>query len=332
MPITIIKKPKHSNKTQTLSENPPVSLDGSNASQSPVPFIDKISLVFTPPNNDIAHDLYRSVFASLDDSDLFAPTSGGMKGGYKIAKRIALPSIVDFKKLPLFQLRYDKLTKIAEKMRLEFVPQDLGQLGMIELHAAMVSLVDDGWASIAKHALVTRIDVAVDLHGVRMDGFLFLPKQTATTMRWTMNGVVESVVIGKNKGNQTLIYDRKAKRLAKDPKWKGGKGVRIERRLVGLKGLKLSALIGLKNPFANMVLTQNIPGPPRSGKEWEWSMFCDSVKVRGLTDALKLLPAERRTKYRKHLSAHSQPWWNPAEIWTAWPNMIKELKISSTDW
>ena len=61
-------------------------------------------------------------------------------------------------------------------------------------------------------------------------------------------------------------------------------------------------------------------------------MFCDSVQVRGLTDALALLPVERRTKYRKHLKAHPQPWWNPEKIWQSWPAMLDELKIASTKW
>ena len=47
---------------------------------------------------------------------------------------------------------------------------------------------------------------------------------------------------------------------------------------------------------------------PAHSKGWEWSIFCDSVKVRGLSDALKLLPVERWTKYRKHLAAHPRPW------------------------
>jgi hypothetical protein len=57
----------------------------------------------------------------------------------------------------------------------------------------------------------------------------------------------------------------------------------------------------------------------------------DSVKVRGLNAALAMLPdtEERRTKYRKHLNAHTQPWWKPDAIWAQWPAMLDELKIAS---
>ncbi len=56
-------------------------------------------------------------------------------------------------------------------------------------------------------------------------------------------------------------------------------------------------------------------------------MFEDSVKVRGLTAALAVLPEERRTKYRAYLKEHTKPWWKPDAIWGNWSQALKILEV-----
>lgn len=82
--------------------------------------------------------------------------------------------------------------------------------------------------------------------------------------------------------------------------------------------LEIDDLGWAKNPFAGMAFTM-MPGPPPGEKEWRWSMFEDSVKARGLENALALLPTDRRTEYRAYLKQHPKPWWNPEAIWANWP-------------
>jgi hypothetical protein len=315
--ITYVKKP--SNKTQTLPENPP---------KAPKPFIDKITVVLDPATERDAYYTHHELFTVLDDKELCKDAGKGAKWGpYKVAKRLMLPSLVDEKKYPLLQYAYSG--QKADQLRLEFVPVDLGHDGMTGLHAALAMMVNGGWGYFVKHGRVTRIDVTVDIPNTRMDQFLFLPQQALTTMQWNVDGHLQSLVFGKENGNQTLIYSRSAKRLAKGQDWAGKPEVRIERRLRNLKNMKVSGLPSLPNPFSAMQMTLNLPGPPPDGKDWEWSIFEDSVKIRGLNAALALLPEERRTKYRKHLAAHPQPWWNPDAIWAQWPAMLDELKIAS---
>ena len=137
---------------------------------------------------------------------------GGKGKGFSIAKRIALYSIVDFKRLPLLQVAYEKPTQRITKVRLEFVPVDHKPQGMIELRAAMIGFLDHGWAFIAKHARVSRIDVSVDLPGVRMDSFLFLSQQAATTTRWTLKGTLQNFASGRA-GRATAWLVRTGTRL-----------------------------------------------------------------------------------------------------------------------
>ena len=52
-----------------------------------------------------------------------------------------------------------------------------------------------------------------------------------------------------------------------------------------------------------MVLAEKLPAhpPEKAPKKDDWVMFCDSVHVRGLDNALALIPPERRTAYRDHI-------------------------------
>lgn len=314
MVVTIKYKSKPSNKAETLPKSP---------------FIDKISIILKPESKQDAHDMYMGLFQSLDDPEVWASASKGK--GFNLGKRIKLPSVVDHKRWPLFQARYYAKAQQIETIRLEFVPVDLGPQGMGELHSVMMTVMDGGWEYVAKHGHVSRIDVSVDLPGVRMDGFQFLPKYPSTTMRWTLNGDLQNVAFGKTKGNQTLIYNRKTKRLSKKQGWDGQSVVRIERRLVNV-GMKLHQLPALPNTFADMQLSENMPAAPSGVDAGLWTMFCDSVKVRGLKDALALLSKGRRTLFRKHLDAHPMPWWQPNEIWKGWEPMLTSLKIATVKW
>ena len=58
-------------------------------------------------------------------------------------------------------------------------------------------------------------------------------------------------------------------------------------------------------------------------------MFGDSVQVRGLTAALALLPKERRLKYRAYLKSHPQPWWQPADLWEHWQEIVEESRLTA---
>ncbi|HRI90520.1 MAG TPA: hypothetical protein PLS93_02570 [Accumulibacter sp.] len=66
-------------------------------------------------------------------------------------------------------------------------------------------------------------------------------------------------------------------------------------------------------------------------KTYLWAMFQDSIKVRGLTGALNLLPEAKRTTYRAWLKQHPVPWWNPQAIWMQWDDYIADLRISDPE-
>jgi hypothetical protein len=190
-----------------------------------------------------------------------------------------------------------------------------------------MTLMNGGWEYVVKHGRITRIDIAVDIPNTRPENYAILPQQGLTSQKWAVNGKLQTFVLGTKKGNQTILYNKKKQRLSQGKKWAGKATVRIERRLRNPSHYKLSSLNKLPNPFLAAKLLK-MPGPPASEKKpWMWSLFTDSVSVRGLPAALKILPAERRAVYRKHLAQSEHELWTPDEIWAKWPDCLAKYKL-----
>lgn len=154
------------------------------------PHIDKLTVALKL-NDATAHDSYMALFQNLDADDLFLDESQAKIPSYNLAKRIVLPSVGAHKKLPLLHVKYIKDEQLLPKLRLEFVPVDIGPQGIAELHTQLTSFVDGGWGKFVKSATITRIDVAVDIPDLTMDSVHLLPAKAATSQQWSPNGQLE---------------------------------------------------------------------------------------------------------------------------------------------
>jgi hypothetical protein len=325
MAIKIFKKVTPSNKTQTLpkqeEQDHTKQPDELPKPDGYHPFIDKISIVVTPLSGHEG-DIYNAIWTVLDDAEVFADAGGKTKWGpFKVAKWITLKN-----GRVLFQFAYTG--KKVVKLRLEFNPRKIGPHGLTELKSILIMLVPDGWEYVINHGNITRIDVAVDIPNARPSMFAVLPQQGLTTKAWAVDGKLETFALGKKKGNQTLLYNKKLQRLAQGKPWLGKSVTRLERRLrnpvIGLPGLH-----SLPNPFKGLLLTEVTADPPSGDKKpWVWDLFKDSVLQRGLPSALALLPKERRTLYREHLKKHAHPLWDPLAIWANWPAAVKQSELN----
>jgi hypothetical protein len=276
---------------------------------------------------DMAHASFQAVMVQTKDKDLFKSPKQHSK--FERAWRIAIDCILDSKKRPMLTVKWDEDAQMALKLRIEFSPIDLGKVGMEELHAAMLTLVDGGWSAFAEYGRVTMIEITVDLPHIEVDQFNVLPKQSMYRQAWGKDGHLETIVLGKPRGNQTKIYNRGKKRMDKGQKWLGPDTTRVERRLRP-QGLKLLELPDLSNPFADVFVPDtSILAPPDEPetKKYLWAIFQDSIKVRGLSGALSLLPELKRTTYRVWLKKNLKPWWDPKSIWAHWPEYISDLQI-----
>lgn len=298
--------------------------------KGPTPFIDKISIVMDVPA-ETAHQSFQSIMVQTKDNTILK--SSKHVSPFKCAWRIALDCVLDSKKWPLLMASYDNEKKQANQFRIEFSPIDLGTKGMDEVHSALMMLVDGGWKSFVLHGRVTMIEITVDLPGIEVDQFDPLPKQSLYRQAWGKDGLLETVVLGKPNGNQTKIYNRGKKRTDKGQKWQGPVTTRVERRLRP-QGLKLTALPQIPNPFVGVTVpASSILAPPNEpkNKTYLWTLFQDSIKVRGMSVALSLLPEDKRSKYRAWLKQNPVSWWNPQAIWKHWPDYINELGICNPE-
>ena len=306
MVVTITKKSAVSNKTPTLPKYKP--------------FIDKISVVI-PIQAEDSEDIYSNIWQQIEDKAVFNQAGYKAKGQYKLAKRINL----ELPSRPLFQFDYENGK--ALKFRIEFNPRKVGPCGLLKLHAVLTSLCPGGWDYVVQHGAISRIDIAVDIPNARPGMFGVVPLQGLSTKEWSVAGKLQTLVLGAKKGNQTLLYNKKALRLKQGQKWDGKASVRIERRLKNPSTKKLADLPLMDNPFAGITLTNFGPQPLKEKKSWVWSLFKDSVATRGVPAALAQLPKEKRTLYRNHLKLHAYDQWSPDEIWNAWPSYLNEMAL-----
>ena len=208
MAIKLPKKVGFSNKAQTLLKAADKDYKeqsvGSEAKKVLTPFIDKISIVVTPKEED-AGNIFNAIWSQADNIEVFQDAPGAKLATYKFAKRICLECVDTIKYRPIFQMAYAH--KQTLKLRLEFNPRKLGPLGMEELKTTMVLLLPGGWEYVIERGRITRLDVAVDFPDARPSMFALLPQQGLTSMQWKSNGKLETFVLGKKHGNQTVLYN-----------------------------------------------------------------------------------------------------------------------------
>ncbi len=314
-----------SNKAKTMViSTQTMKFQSKSLPQCSSPFIDRLSVVVNVHDQVLQSDLRGSHWWAAEDPADYVPAKASK--GFKKAFRLKLPSVVNSKHWPHYQFASDD--DGVTKLRIDFVPVDLGSEGMIELNAWLSTLVPDGWSFFIKHGRITRIDIATDVYGLTMADFLIIPPQCLTVKHFESDGLLQTVELGKPKSNQTSIYDRHKKRIAKGQGNKFGPCVRIERKL-RMPNLQLSELPMLENPFGKLFLVSpKLTQPAAEISASKWMRFCCTVAKIGLENALGSLAKKRRTAYRKHLKTLGTGWWNPEQIWSQWPKALDQSLVS----
>lgn len=311
-----------SNTNKTLPENPehPTGTQHHTSNNAPKPFIDRISIVAEPEGLVSGKEILKQLDAFTTTPVHLAQAKPWKE--FKRAYRIAPQKLIAVKtKWPL--ILFKVVDDVVQKVRIEFCPVDISGSEMLHLDSVLRSFLPNGWWFFAARGKVTMIEVAVDLPLIETAFVNPLPQQTTTMKTWGTGGTLETIYLGKGKGNFTRIYDRGVKRKAKGQVGVEYHGTRVERVLRLNGSLAVKDLVKLPNPFAGLAFVE-LPSapPPTEKKQYIWQMFCDTVSVRGLPAALKLLPVEKRTAYRKWLAAHPERWWSPEDIWTHWTNTV----------
>lgn len=281
------------------------------------PIIDKISITVHPATQQLRDEIFTSIWQVIDASEYFADARKSRD--YYHATFILIPGSTE-----RVYFQFGPRKPDYPFCRLEFNPHKLGINGMNELHSTLSLIFPEGWGTVLQYGRVSRIDVAVDLVGLQMDQFHFLPQTGCTSRLYGRNGLLETLYSGSSRGNQTRVYDRTAEHKSRKQKLPGPPTVRVERCLRN-PGIPLSKLASLKNPFEKMVLIPPMPERPDGVSETKWAGFLDSARVRGLPAALQLQSPAVRAQFRKHVKSAPLPLWDPVKVWEDWPVVVSAL-------
>lgn len=292
-----------SNKPQTLPN-------------SIIPFIDKLTVTFNIPQG-YGPMFYQSLTSALSCKAIFQSAKNNSR--YKFTHNISLSSCAE-------RVLFNAGPKHpgCPDCRLEFNPSKLGWQGVNDLDFVLLELFPAGWDYVWTHGQITRIDIAIDLPGISVEDFNILPHMGLTHRTYAQKGKCQSIYLGKPSGNQLRIYDKTAEQKAK--------GIPIGQQITRVEktfrapGISPSEVGQLANPFAELVLVEKLPLAPPDEDPNLWTRFLDSIAKRGLGPALALLPKMQRTRYRKHIAAQPQSWWDPGAIWCNWALAVSDLK------
>lgn len=292
-----------------------------NIAKHATPIIDKIVLTVPRPNRvlktsiknggntDHDKDFSEAIYTAVNDKTLF---SNGKWQRYKLSKVMLLANSPHRINTQFFPLDRDN----HAFGRFEFNPWKLGEHGLLEFAANTEFLFYDGYEYIQEHAKVTRVDVAVDLHGVEVEEVQITMAHKANSQKYSFDGETQTIYAGSSKGQQFKAYNKLAQlKLKHDVPV-----TRLEYKLT--PQILLHKLHTLPNPFKNV----QIGNPPAKGpvgvEKWLWRAIRDSITLRGTTAALNGLPPQLRQQVRETLKKHSVKWWNSDEVWKQWPQAV----------
>lgn len=166
-------------------------------------------------------------------------------------------------------------------------------------------------------ARVTRIDLALDLHGVALGDFAWAVRGKRVRRAWVSEPEVRSLGFGSPKHGAVAVY-RKDK--ATGPAT--GLWTRVEARL--RPGCALQQVPALANPFARVDVTDVRAAWKALGRSpVEGNAMLSHAQLRGLKEVPALFPGDTPKPYRKvvaqALQAARPPWWDPSAAWQGFP-------------
>ena len=197
-------------------------------------------------------------------------------------------------------------------IRLEVNPDKIGPEGIAYLCKPLEVITGIDPAEIFRNGKITRIDLALDIHGLTPEDVIVRSKgQKKHGVYSDQKGKVQTTYLGTPKSNRTVAYDKSSPLL--------GKILRIERRLKPLcRGHELPAL---PDPFDRVQVIPTDALEPYLGDLIPQFLF-DSLRLRGVRHALALLPPQQR---RQILTVIRDPDISalPPTSWATWPELLQ---------
>ncbi len=293
------------------------------------PIIDKITITVPFPNTvlpnsilnggktDFDSDFTKAIEDAIKDKSVF---SHGRYCRYRVSRLINLKNSVERVNAQFFP----KDENNTAFVRFELNPWKMAKHGLKEFADIADNFFYDGYEYVQEHGKVTRVDPAIDIHGVTVEQIQFTQGQKATSQKYSFDGEAQTLYSGSSKGQQLKAYNKAAQL-----KLKGGETVsRIEYKL--LPQILLRELHTYPNPFKCVHIALPPAKPPLGVEKYMWRLICDSIKLRGTTAALNGLPPELRQKVKQALKSGSQKGWDTDVLWKKWHAAVQPIQTGGS--
>ena len=279
--------------------------------------VDKLTLLIDLPGEECGHAVSYLIGHLTDQKGC---ASGGFNRapgkGFKvaIAGRVPVSDVPRiWSKETAYHLQVGPKRPGVPAIRLDLNPVIFTTTGLEYLKDCLEGSFGIKWVSLAG-ARVSRVDAALDLHGIKIDDWIWDMPQRKKRHIINNAGRTETIYLGDKKSRPMVIYDKATQ--AKLPV--GNNVTRIEYRSRGSHSP--AGLLKMPCPFDKLTVSNaaTLPLPPPAR-----AMFAGYARANGISAALDAFPVEARKKFKAQISASRPSWWNPATIWATWPDVLR---------
>ena len=269
------------------------------------PRIDKLAGVVDLKDAGLCGQAYGGIIDWLNQHEVGVsklPSSGKFQLKVKVHYPVGNEPVHGGCPFVLLQITHPKLSK--RQARIEYNPLYLTETAEEYLDVQFLELFGMGFYEFLYHARFTRVDWCREIMLRDVEDYLFRAKWSKVTQCFfNAKGKLETLYLGRSSSTQIIVYD-KSKELYGEDAEQGM--IRVEARCK--INLTIHGLAAMKNPFERVdVFSIGCKNPPYGTAHWR--AFRDSCRLRGITNAIKMQPADHRAKLKKMLCDHAVLWW-----------------------
>lgn len=278
------------------------------------PLIDKITVVVNGFTAEELDGIVKHVHSCNHDHEFFQPVFGG---NYKARTKIRVTAT----ETVLMQV---KPHSGSHQIKFDWNPSKIGYDGHERFKLLLDGMLPHGYDHLLASGKVTRMDIAVDIHGVHISDLSFFTAYACQGLKYARNGELQTVYLGgQDSPNKWAIYNKSAQlKLAT-----GQQITRIEKRLK--MNISLADLNGYENPLLGLdVVSRKMGNKCPEGISSElWKLFRRTSRYEPCHMIFADLEKSTRQIIRQWLKGKAVKWWQPEKVWKAFPKLLTELGL-----
>jgi len=250
--------------------------------------IDKITIVREPVDAEYADEIRSVLYSTCLNDEQFTKVKK-WSPHYQATFQAINPDAPD----QTFFIQFDPKSPMYGPVRIEYNPsKDDGQ-AIEYLRAWCYCLFDQDYDELLLFGKVTRLDAAIDFHGIDLEALQVLHKTAVSSSWYSRKGQKQTLYYGrKNSPHMIRVYDK-----AKESELVGKTAITRVERVLRPKCL-LKDISQINNPFSPLSFCMWPDACPEGIDEYEWAGFKALAKEGTLPSALAIFPAHKRKRLR----------------------------------